>query len=376
MKKRPIVSTFYFPNWHVDPRNERCHGRGWTEWRVTQFAAPRFPGHKQPKHPLWGYEDEADPAVMEKKIAAAAGHGIDNFMFDFYFFEDGPYRERCLNEGFLKASNCNDIHFSIMWANHDHIYAHPGSFWKPTEAVWKGTVTTETFRKCTEYCIRHYFPQPNYLRINGALHFAIYRPWNMIREMGGTEIFKQEMEAFRRRVENAGLGKLHLDLPAAGFTDWEHIENANAILTELGADSSFEYGWGYKDQFPAYEYEEWAEKNIRNQGRFLEKLSVPYNPVVMPGWDSSPRTVQSDMFEPVGYPFSPVITGSSPEKFERALRRVAELADSCGKAGPLLNLSCWNEWTEGAYLEPDSEAGYGYLEAVRKVFGCADGKNI
>lgn len=104
MNRRPIVSAFYFPNWHVDPRNEKYHGTGWTEWRVAQYATPRFEGHEQPKVPLWGYEDEADPAVMEKKIAAAADHGVDNFTFDFYFFEDGPYRERCLNEGFLKAA--------------------------------------------------------------------------------------------------------------------------------------------------------------------------------------------------------------------------------------------------------------------------------
>ena len=73
MNRRPIVSAFYFPNWHVDPRNEKYHGTGWTEWRVTQYATPRFEGHEQPKVPLWGYEDEADPAVMAEKIAAAAG---------------------------------------------------------------------------------------------------------------------------------------------------------------------------------------------------------------------------------------------------------------------------------------------------------------
>lgn len=368
MNRRPIVSAFYFPNWHVDPRNEKYHGTGWTEWRVTQYATPRFEGHEQPKVPLWGYEDEADPAVMAKKIAAAADHGVDNFTFDFYFFEDGPYRERCLNEGFLKAPNRDRITFSIMWANHDHIYAHPGSYWKPAEPAWRGDVSVETFRKCTDYCIEHYFPQPNYLRIDGALHFAIYRPWNIIKEMGGIEIFQRELAAFRARVEAAGLGRLWLDLPAAGFAAWEHIEEAGAPLRVLGADSSFAYSWGYRDTFPAEEYQPWAEKNIRNQARFMEKLSVPYNPVAAPGWDSSPRTVQSDMFDNIGYPFGPVVTGSSPARFEAALRRISELMER-ENAGPMVNLSCWNEWTEGAYLEPDTKSGFGYLEAIRNVFG-------
>ena len=38
--------------------------------------------------------------------------------------------------------------------------------------------------------------------------------------------------------------------------------------------------------------------------------------------------------------------------------------------GPrILNINCWNEWTEGSYLEPDTVHGMKYLEAVRDVFG-------
>ena len=66
MAKRPIVATYYFPNWHSDPRIEALHGKGWSEWRVTQHATPRFPGHLQPKVPLWGYQDESKPEVMEQ----------------------------------------------------------------------------------------------------------------------------------------------------------------------------------------------------------------------------------------------------------------------------------------------------------------------
>ena len=94
MKKRPVVCAYYFPNWHVDPRNEAIHGGNWTEWRVTQHATPRFPGHEQPKIPLLGYGDEADPQVMAAKIRMAADHGVDAIIFDWYYFFDGPYRER------------------------------------------------------------------------------------------------------------------------------------------------------------------------------------------------------------------------------------------------------------------------------------------
>ena len=66
--KKIQTAVYYFPNYHADPRNEAVHGKGWTEWELMKQAHPRFEGHDQPKIPLWGYEDEADPAVMARKI--------------------------------------------------------------------------------------------------------------------------------------------------------------------------------------------------------------------------------------------------------------------------------------------------------------------
>ena len=70
------VAVYYFPQWHVDTANQRTHGYPWTEWETLKIAKPKFPGHQQPKVPLWGYEDEADPKVMAKKIDAAADNPV------------------------------------------------------------------------------------------------------------------------------------------------------------------------------------------------------------------------------------------------------------------------------------------------------------
>jgi hypothetical protein len=115
---KTIVAVYYFPNWHACKWNERSYGLGNSEWATVQAARPRFPGHQQPKVPLWGYEDESDPAVMEKKIAAAADHGVDVFIYDWYWWENGPSLEACLEKGFFQARNNLLLKFGIMWANH------------------------------------------------------------------------------------------------------------------------------------------------------------------------------------------------------------------------------------------------------------------
>jgi Glycosyltransferase WbsX len=45
------------------------------------------------------------------------------------------------------------------------------------------------------------------------------------------------------------------------------------------------------------------------------------------------------------------------------------ILSSCNER--ILNINCWNEWTEGSYLEPDTVHGLKYLEAVKEFFGTA-----
>ena len=204
------VACYYFPNYHADARNEARYGQGWTEWELVKRAEPRFKGHRQPRVPLWDYTDEADPADMAQKIEAAADHGVDVFIYDWYYYDDGPFLQRGLEEGYLKAPNNDRVKFALMWANHDWIDIHPA---KPgcTPLLYPGKITPETWERMTDYMIRTYFKHPSYWRIDDRPYFSVYELFRLVDSLGGMEKTAQALQQFREKAKAAGLPGLHLN---------------------------------------------------------------------------------------------------------------------------------------------------------------------
>ena len=215
-ESRVRVGCYYFPNYHVDPRNEKIHGPGWTEWQLVRHATPRFPDHQQPKVPFWGHEDESKPEVMEQKIDAAVDHGIDHFLFDWYHYEDGPFLERCLEQGFLKARNVNRIDFALMWANHDWCNVHPMSRTFGKELLYPGRVSPKMFRFITDLILDRYFSHPSYLKVDGCPYFSIYDLAKFVEIHGSVESTRKAIDGFRERVRAAGFPDLHFNAVAWG----------------------------------------------------------------------------------------------------------------------------------------------------------------
>ncbi|RKN86328.1 glycoside hydrolase family 99-like domain-containing protein [Paenibacillus ginsengarvi] len=369
------VAAYYFPNYHPDERNAKWHGSDWTEWELVRAATPRYPGHAQPKVPLWGYEDESDPLVMEKKIDAASSHGIDAFLFDWYWYEDGPYLQRALEQGFLQAANNERLKFALMWANHDWQDIHPATRSRPYKTLAPGAVSKEAFLKACGHIVETYMGHPSYWRVDGKLYFSIYELMSLIAGLGSIDETKEALEQFRGMVREAGLGELHLNAVVWGvqlLPGEKQVTNGNELLSLLGFDSVASYVWIHHqrlEQFPQTPYADTREKARRTMAELTEQYNVPYYPNVTMGWDSSPRTIQSDKFDHLGYPYMPVLGDNTPGQFEQALREAKEFLEENGGSGTsICTINAWNEWTEGSYLEPDTVNGMAYLEAVRNVF--------
>lgn len=366
------LGVYYFPNYHVDKRNEAYFGKGWTEWELVKAAKPKFANHDQPKVPAWGYTDEADPKQMAKKIAAAASHGIDAFIFDWYYYDDGPFLERGLEEGFMKAKNNHLLKFSLMWANHDWEDIHPYTQGQPHKIVYPGTITPATWDKMTDMIIDRYFKHPSYWLIDGAPYFSIYELSKLQESFGSVEATAAALAAFREKTIAAGFKDLNLNAVVWGnpiLPGEKSVTDPAALVKKLGFNSFTSYVWIHhvplNDQVVPYNtvkkaYLQYAEQAIAT-------FSIPYYPNASVGWDPSPRTNQNTPFNNSGYPYTNIIGGNTPEAFKQGLIDVKEMMDKHNQK--VITINSWNEWTEGSYLEPDVVHKMKYLQAIKTVFG-------
>ena len=206
------VAAFYWPAYHPAERFREISvfpdGNG--EWEAIYKSKPKFAGEQVPKVPLWGYQDESDPNVMQQKIEAATKYGVNTFIFDWYWYTGKPYLEECINNGFLNASNNQKMKFYLMWANHDHnSYLDPANPDK-NKIYWKGGVDSLTFVKMIDHVIIDYFKKPNYYQIDHMPVFSIYELGTFIKGIGGTEKAREALAIFRKKTIAAGFPGLHL----------------------------------------------------------------------------------------------------------------------------------------------------------------------
>jgi len=351
------VAAYIWPSCHHDERfGDMLWSEKTGEWEVIKKGTSRYEGHYQPKIPLWGYEMDDDPKVMEKWIDAATVHGINTFIFDWYWFDKGPFLESSLDNGFLKASNNRKMDFYLMWANHSvrKNYWNVYKFKDDTTVLWDGAVDFESFKIIVNRVINKYFSQPNYFKIDGMPVFSIFSLRKLVEGLGGLEETKKGLNYFREMTIKAGFPGLHIQLITYGLPD----QDRSNTLKTLQVNSITQYNWGFLEE---QDYIKWGAKAVEIRNQWDAQLSIPVFTNVSIGWDDSPRFPNQDIKEIVRY-------NKSPESFAAILQESKEYCDKHPEQPKLVTIFSWNEWIEGGYLLPDRKYGFKYLEKVKKVF--------
>jgi len=337
------IFAFYLPQFHRIKENNEWWGSGFTEWTNVSRARPVFPGHSQPDIPgALGFYDLTNPESLVEQVSLAKKYQVDGFIFYNYWFSGQKLLNRPVE---LFAEKKLGFPFALCWANENWTKNWDGG----NKEILLLQNYDEGFEK--DYVKDHLsiFSHEDYIKIEDRPALIIYRP----------ELFprpRHSISNFRNAAFELGLGPVHV-IAVSSYETYDP--------RQIGADAVVEFP-------PLGTSEKAAVKNphrtIRNfKGHFydyglaaLQSANEPKRPFkryrsVMPGWDNTPRR-QLD---------STIFLNSNPEVFSLWLAsQLAASKDDKGNTEQPVFVNAWNEWAEGAHLEPSRSSGTSYLEAV------------
>ena len=400
------IAAYVYPGWHPIPERDAAFHPGFTEWELVASCRPRFEGHAQPRVPLLGTYDDRDPAEVGRRVRLAVAHGVDAFVYGFFWCRGKRVFQDALDVGFLggagdgkggggdaagdgagdgagaDAADAGAVGvsdaganapvgattpFAVMWANRMPRRVLPvrRADLPVIDAARLVPSDVDDFVALVAYVAERYFRRPNYVTVGGRPYFSIFDATFFVKELGFAAA-ADAVRAARAWLAANGLPDMHLAAidPAPDVTPH---------LRAIGFDSVTHYVFlpDWKGPF-LQDYATYALRRSQEWSGFAERSGLPYMPSVAPGWDASPRGADFGPARPDKYPWSPVVVGEHPDRFHEALARAVRFAmPRVGRASaappddPLVFVASLNEWSEGHHLEPDTRFGMQWLEAVR-----------
>jgi hypothetical protein len=338
--------AFYLPQFHPIPENDAAWGPGFTEWTGVANNKPQYPDHAAPSLPAdLGYYDLRLREVRQQQGELAKAYGIYGFCYYFYWFSGRRLLERPLE--LMLRERAPDLPFCLCWAN------------EPWSRRWDGStnelLVAQGHDKASDLSILQdllpFFADDRYIRIDGKPLFLIYR-MSLMSDPSGF------IEELRAAAVRSGLPGLFLcNAMTFGDTDgriWgcdAAVEfpphNLSAVVIPKDKVGAFE---GYQGDI--FDYVQSVQRCVARR-----PPEFPHFPGVMTGWDNTARKRERGN----------IFHGATPELFEIWLRRASQVSLARNRQAPLVFINAWNEWGEGAHLEPDYRFGRAFLESVQRV---------
>lgn len=346
----PKVIAYYLPQFHPTAENDVWWGKGITEWNNVSRAVPQYVGHYQPRLPgELGYYDLRIKENMARQAELAKLYGVFGFAFYYYWFDGDRLLDKPLD--MFAASKDIDFPFCLCWANESWTRRFDGAC---GEILMKQSETVDSYRGFIESVIP-YMQDERYIRVDGRPVLIIYRP-SFIPDC------KDTLTYWRGHCVNAGVGDPYI----IGVK--EHTWDEDLLAHGFDAQSEFHPGTLFKHCERIDTKIDFVQPNfgglvmdyediVKGKKYFRYNYEKLYR-AAMPMWDNTARRDNKGM----------IFHGSSPELYKewlvdifRESRERTDLEDS------FIFINAWNEWGEGAYLEPDKKYGYAYLDATRRA---------
>jgi lipopolysaccharide biosynthesis protein len=342
---RPSIYVFYLPQYHRCPENDEFWGEGFTDWDNVKKAKPLFEGHRQPILPSdeVGFYDLKDPEVLRKQAKTAKDHGIDGFVFHYYWFDGRKVLDTPINNWL--ADPTIDLPLAICWAN------------EPWTRRWDGLDRDVLIPQAYggDWANRFWedispiLKDPRYIQVEGAPMLVIYRAGDMPDPV-------EAIETWRKRATDDGHPSLHVILvaPSRDFAGQQSglERHADATITFPPGSGLTLESLSHQDPISAatVEGDVYAYASCFSGQRPEARSDEPMRSV-FPGWDNTARRGANAF----------VFHGSDSVSWAGALR------STIAATSRALFANSWNEWAEGACLEPSLRMGSSHLRSVIDV---------
>jgi lipopolysaccharide biosynthesis protein len=343
--------AFNLPQYHIIPENNRWWGEGFTDWVNVKKAQPLFKGHNQPRVPLDGYYDMTEKSTHIRQAQLAKRYGIYGFCYYHYWFNGKMLLEKPL-EMILSEPEV-DLPFCMCWAN------------EPWTRSWNGknrqVIMPQSYGYKEDW-IKHidylmpFFKDNRYIKVDNKPLFVIYRTSNI-------DNCDDIIALWDKKCRENGFDGIYIAEERNDFQSECHCKNSKAIIDfEPGCTNKLQRTFFsravkkikniFGTKFTVFSYESQCQ-DIVNRTNYVEGEKQHFLGMFT-GWDNTPRKKQGNISQ-----------GSTPKAFGEYLSKQIKRSHEINSE--FLFINAWNEWAEGAYLEPDELNGYGYLEAVQKA---------
>lgn len=341
------IICHYLPQYHSFPENDEWWGKGFTEWNNVTKATPHFIGHMQPKLPYdIGFYDLSIKENIIKQIKLAKQYGIYGFSIYYYWFNRHRLMEKPLD--IILDNKDLDINFCINWANENWTKRWDGG---DKEILIKQDDDPENLKYCIQD-MEKYIRDERYIKVKGKPLIIIYKP-TLIQDI------ELMIDNWRKYLRDVGIGEAYIvAVKTFEITDkYKQIFDGFIEFPPFGMEiqvmnNRLKY-FNKKFKGVVYDY-----KKMVDEKTYLRKIDYKLYRGIFPAWDNTPRRQYTpDIF-----------WGSTPDLYETWLEDLAEdTINNNNLDEKMIFVNAWNEWAEGACLEPDRNYGYAYIQATRNV---------